>query len=78
MNLLKIINESSILDDITAATIKDAYQMNFEMSEELQDRDPETLEDYEKEDLKNNLEIMHHLQAVYHYFTGVELTNGLG
>lgn len=77
MDLLKIINESSLLDDITAATIKEAYQINVEMSNDLL-ADQESLEDFEKQDLADHLDIMQHLEAVYLYFTGVNLRDRLG
>lgn len=77
IDFMKILQQSDIFDNITIATLLDAYWTNHSCAKGLQER-IDSLEDFEREDLKDCLAVMGHIEYVYEYFTGVKLTNGLG
>jgi hypothetical protein len=74
---MKILQQSDIFDNITIATLLDAYWVNHTFAKDLQDN-IDSLEDFERKDLEDCLAVMGHIEYVYEYFTGVKLTNGLG
>jgi hypothetical protein len=68
--ITKLMNEfvnSEFADQIVIKSLQDSLQRNTNMANELEEKS--SLKDFEKEDLKDQKEMITHLKAVLAYYT---------